>query len=57
MNEAKTKNKPTVAAMSIGAVAGMVAGGLLGLIWWTPAILIPIGLVCGLAVAQAAGRR
>jgi uncharacterized membrane protein len=57
MDEAKTKSKPTVTTMSIGAVGGMVAGGLLGLIWWTPAILIPIGLVCGISVAQAVGRR
>ena len=57
MNEEKTKRTSPLATMSIGAVGGMVAGGLLGIIWWTPAILVPIGLVCGIAVAQAVGRR
>lgn len=43
--------------MSIAAALGGVIAGLIGTVWLSPGVLIPIGVVIGLAVAQAARLR
>jgi hypothetical protein len=44
------KNTNQVLIMSIGAVVGGLIGWLIGLWWLSPGILIPIGVVVGLAI-------
>ena len=43
--------------LSLAALLGGLVGGLVGIIWLSPRVLIPIGVVIGLAVGQAAQRR
>lgn len=49
-------SRPSWKAMSITAVLGGAVGALVGTVWLSPGILIPIGVVIGLAVVQAARR-
>ncbi|HYG84083.1 MAG TPA: hypothetical protein VD907_04340 [Verrucomicrobiae bacterium] len=50
----KDKNNNQVVVMSISAVLGGLIGWFVGTYWLSPAILIPIGVVIGIAVGMAA---
>jgi len=52
-----TRNSKQVLVMSLGAVIGAVLGLILGQFIFTPAILIPIGLVCGIAASLSVAHK
>lgn len=50
-------NSRQIMFMTVCSIAGGVVGGLAGMYWLQPAILIPIGVVVGLSIGLALGRR
>ncbi|MGJ6962602.1 hypothetical protein ACSDR0_11895 [Streptosporangium sp. G11] len=52
-----SENSRQIMFMTVCSIAGGVIGGLAGMYWLQPAILIPIGVVVGLSIGLALGRR
>lgn len=49
-------NTRQIAIMSICSIIGGVVGGVAGMYWLQPGVLIPIGVVVGLSIGLALGR-
>ncbi|WP_157521983.1 hypothetical protein [Herbidospora cretacea] len=50
-------NSRHITYMTVCSILGGVIGGLAGMYWLQPQTLIPIGVVVGLSIGLALGRR